>query len=193
MLVHAIKTQQGGEFSFGGPAPMLPSAPGLTVSGIGTVSLPLTSDNAMKLAEQSERAPFGKAYDALVDDSVRNSWQLSMRESDAKVTIRNPQFAKGLQKLMVEEVAPKLGFKDVPLRCEPYKLLMYEPGGHFVKHQDTEKEDGMIATLVVQLPSEHEGGDLLVYQGGTLPKSIVTILARAMALRRSVSTTPSTT
>ncbi|KAE9179052.1 hypothetical protein PF005_g23834 [Phytophthora fragariae] len=45
-------------------------------------------------------------------------------------------------------------------------MLIYGEGGHFVKHQDTEKEDGMIATLVVQLPSSHEGGDLVVYRGG---------------------------
>lgn len=37
-----------------------------------------------------------------------------------------------------------------------------------MKHQDTEKEDGMIATMVVQLPSLHEGGDLLVYRGGEM-------------------------
>lgn len=35
-------------------------------------------------------------------------------------------------------------------------------GGNYRKHQDTEKEDGIIATLVVQPPSLHEGGNLLV-------------------------------
>lgn len=30
-----------------------------------------------------------------------------------------------------------------------YKLLLYEQGGHFAAHQDTEKEAGMIGTLVV--------------------------------------------
>lgn len=33
-----------------------------------------------------------------------------------------------------------------------YKLLLYQQGGHFSAHQDTEKERGMIGTLVVQLP-----------------------------------------
>ncbi|KAL4177241.1 hypothetical protein KRP22_002175 [Phytophthora ramorum] len=56
--------------------------------------------------------------------------------------------------------------QGVPLHCVLYKLLVYGEGGHFVKHQDTEKEDGMIATLVVQPPSLHEGGDLVVYRDG---------------------------
>ncbi len=43
-----------------------------------------------------------------------------------------------------------------------YKLLVYETGGHFKKHQDTEKEPGMFGTLLLQLPAEHEGGELVV-------------------------------
>lgn len=92
---------------------------------------------------------------------------------------------------MTEEVAPKLGFEDMPLRCEPYKLLMYEPGGHFVKHQDTEKEDGMIATLVLQVPSERAVTCWCI-KAMSFPRSIVTISAKVTALRRLMSTTPFT-
>lgn len=48
----------------------------------------------------------------------------------------------------------------------PYKLLIYEPGGHFKLHQDTEKEPGMFATLIVQLPSAFQGGALVVHNQG---------------------------
>ena len=47
-------------------------------------------------------------------------------------------------------------------RCSPYKLLVYEVGGHFLYHRDTEKEPGMFATMVVQLPSKCVGGNLVV-------------------------------
>jgi hypothetical protein len=49
-----------------------------------------------------------------------------------------------------------------------YKLLLYEQGGHFAAHQDTEKEHGMIGTLVVQLPccEGHSGGSLIVRHKG---------------------------
>jgi hypothetical protein len=39
---------------------------------------------------------------------------------------------------------------------------MYETGGLFRAHRDTEKTDGMFGTLVVVLPEAHSGGDLIV-------------------------------
>lgn len=50
-----------------------------------------------------------------------------------------------------------------------YKLLLYEQGGHFEAHRDTEKEPGMFATLVVQLPCQggHRGGQLRVSHQGS--------------------------
>ena len=52
-----------------------------------------------------------------------------------------------------------------------YKLLLYREGGHFAAHKDTEKEAGMLGTLVVQLPCAggHQGGRLMVrHKGETL-------------------------
>ncbi|KAF1786171.1 hypothetical protein GQ600_4346 [Phytophthora cactorum] len=36
--------------------------------------------------------------------------------------------------------------------------------GNFVKFVGTHKKDGAIATMVIQLPSSHEGGDLVIYR-----------------------------
>jgi hypothetical protein len=41
-------------------------------------------------------------------------------------------------------------------------MLVYEKGQFFVAHQDSEKNDAMIGTLVVTLPSAYTGGTLLV-------------------------------
>ncbi|KAJ3088460.1 hypothetical protein HK102_008693 [Quaeritorhiza haematococci] len=54
----------------------------------------------------------------------------------------------------------------MPIELHLYKLLIYEPGGHFSRHRDTEKDDRMFATLVIQLPSVHQGGHLVVYHQG---------------------------
>jgi hypothetical protein len=43
-----------------------------------------------------------------------------------------------------------------------YKLLIYEKEGKFAEHKDTEKEENMFGTLIVQLPSVFTGGDLVV-------------------------------
>lgn len=59
--------------------------------------------------------------------------------------------------------------KDLGLTChrigvhaELYKLLIYEEGAFFKPHQDSEKTPGMFGTLVVCLPSRHEGGKVLL-------------------------------
>ncbi|MGQ0508438.1 MAG: 2OG-Fe(II) oxygenase, partial [Myxococcaceae bacterium] len=54
-------------------------------------------------------------------------------------------------------------------------MLVYEPGQFFVSHQDSEKIDGMIGSLVVTLPSSFKGGAIVVdhhdervtYRGGS--------------------------
>ncbi|CAI5727739.1 unnamed protein product [Peronospora destructor] len=96
-----------------------------------------------------------------INECVRKSWQL---EPD-QVEIKNPSWEKGLDKL-IDIIANRLGYNGVPLQCKLYKVLVYGEGGHFFMHRDTEKEDGMIATLVVQPPSTHEGGVLEVYRYG---------------------------
>ncbi|KAG6944775.1 hypothetical protein JG688_00016921 [Phytophthora aleatoria] len=96
-----------------------------------------------------------------MDDNVRKSWQLE----PSQVEFKNPLWKTGLYDL-TQKITERLGYADARLECVLYKLLVYEEGGHFAKHQDTEKEDGMIATLVVQLPSLHEGGDLVIYSNG---------------------------
>ncbi len=51
-----------------------------------------------------------------------------------------------------------------------YKLLVYEKGSFFAPHRDSEKASGMFATMVVCLPSRHEGGTLVVRHDGQTKK-----------------------
>lgn len=131
------------------------------MDGVGHISVPLAEECAVKLIARADKSPFGHKMETKMDESVRKSWQL---EPDI-VHFKNPQWHSGLEQL-VQLIAQRLGYPDVALQCVLYKMLVYGEGGHFVKHQDTEKENGMIAALVVQLPSTHEGGDLVVYRGG---------------------------
>jgi hypothetical protein len=50
--------------------------------------------------------------------------------------------------------------------CRLYKLLLYESGGHFAAHRDSEKAAGMFATLIVQLPCDYAGGALVLRHCG---------------------------
>ncbi|EGZ25589.1 hypothetical protein PHYSODRAFT_326582 [Phytophthora sojae] len=120
--------------------------------------VPVPSGTARQI---SNKSPFGHNLETKMDEAVRQSWQLV----PSQVRFENMTWQGGMEKLC-QLIADRLGYRDIPLQCVLYKLLVYGEGGHFVKHQDTEKEDGMIVTLVVQLPSSHEGGDLVVYRGG---------------------------
>jgi hypothetical protein len=65
------------------------------------------------------------------------------------------------------ELADELG---IPAGCRMEADLharpVYGPGQFFVSHTDTEKNDAMIGTLTVTLPSSHTGGEFVVEHGG---------------------------
>ncbi len=141
----------------------LPSMlPGLEVAGLGTVALPLDKRQAAALKELTRQAPYGKGLRTLVDVDVRR-----VREIDAEqVALTNPQWPDVL-KQAVGAVQSALGLeKKQKLEAHLYKLLLYEPGSFFLAHRDGEKVDRMVATLVIALPSAHEGGQLVVRHEG---------------------------
>lgn len=67
---------------------------------------------------------------------------------------------------MVNLVKKELSI-DCSVAASLYKLLLYQPGSFFKCHRDTEKQDNMFGTLVVQLPSQFKGGQLVVCHDGT--------------------------
>jgi len=90
------------------------------------------------------------------DDNVRNCNELDPDD----VEIRHPDWNRSLAAL-VKDVGEQLGLGASPIRSALYKVLLYGPGQHFKEfHKDTEKEEGMFGTLVVQLPSAHRGGSI---------------------------------
>jgi len=52
------------------------------------------------------------------------------------------------------------------LEAELHSMLVYAPGQFFLPHQDSEKADEMVGTLVVTLPSAFRGGTLVVEHQG---------------------------
>src|SRR5205823_10128035 len=68
--------------------------------------------------------------------------------------------------------AHELGLPAEQVEARLYKLLVYEKGGFFLPHRDSEKHDGMVASLIVVLANPFEGGALVVRHGAmhqTLP------------------------
>jgi 2OG-Fe(II) oxygenase superfamily len=98
-----------------------------------------------------------------VDESVRRSWELNTDQ----FSLKNPAWNGQIDKLLQEAVSD-LGLMARPteIKAELYKLLVYEEGAFFLPHRDSEKADGMFGTLVVSLPSRHEGGDVVAMHKG---------------------------
>lgn len=147
-----------GSFYAAGTAELLP--PSLEVEGVGPVALPLLPVQAELLINLAEPAPFGRGQDTIVDPAVRRCWQVGPNQ----VRIGGRHWVRTLDGI-VARAASGLGVTG-PVTAEFYKLLLYGEGGFFVGHRDTEKAAGMFATLVVVLPSAHEGGDLVVRHAG---------------------------
>eukprot|EP00029_Vermamoeba_vermiformis_P004973 TRINITY_DN1599_c0_g3_i3.p1 TRINITY_DN1599_c0_g3~~TRINITY_DN1599_c0_g3_i3.p1 ORF type:complete len:202 (-),score=5.82 TRINITY_DN1599_c0_g3_i3:1051-1656(-) len=158
-LVYDIKAP--GTIACGGPISVI--LPGLHINGFGEVGLPLREREAKELITLCQRAPFGRGEKTIVDTNVRNTWQLSPSE----IQILNPDFIKQIKSLVKKTVAIELGVgPSANVAARLYKLLIYEPGGFFVPHKDTEKEKGMFASLVITLPSHFKGGELVVSHQG---------------------------
>ncbi|MGC9270953.1 2OG-Fe(II) oxygenase [Acidiphilium sp.] len=136
------------------------AAPGLDVVGIGPIALPLLPSQAAQLIGMAERAPYGRGEQTLVDVAVRRSWQLN----PDRVRIRGSGWARTLDAI-VARAAEGLGVTG-KVTAEFYKLLVYDEGSFFVNHRDSEKIPGMFATLIIELPSIHTGGDLIIRHAG---------------------------
>ncbi len=135
-----------------------PDALRLEVRGVGRVALPVTRARARRLCGVARPARYGLQDQTLLDPGVRDTWEI------ARSRIRIDQ-RRWKQTLLpeLERIRRGLGLpEDCRLSAALHNMLVYEPGQFFLPHQDTEKQDGMIGSLVVLLPSDHKGGSIQV-------------------------------
>ena len=137
-----------------------PDALGLEVDGFGPVKFPATPAKARKLAGLGQPARFGRGEETVTDRDVRDTWEIPKRLVHA--TWNEPML-----RVILETVREELGIPDGSvLTADLHSLLVYEPNQFFLAHQDSEKDDAMVGTLVVTLPSSYAGGDLMVGHNG---------------------------
>ncbi|CAA7268416.1 unnamed protein product [Cyclocybe aegerita] len=159
---------ESSDFSFQGSfyhASLKPTTPNpcLTVGDIGLVGLPLTERDAKAIIACASLAPFGKGKHTVVDPTVRNTWEIE----PARVGFANADWVKWVEDVVCKEICNALGVElaQTPNLCprlQLHKLLLYEPGSHFLPHQDTQKAEGMFATAIIILPSAYTGGQVVV-------------------------------
>ena len=130
--------------------------PLVEVEGVGRVALPLLPIQIDALIKASERAPYGRGQETLIDTDVRRTWQIDA----GRIHLGGKHWQQTLDSI-VNRAAQGLGVND-KVDAELYKMLVYDTGSFFISHRDTEKAPGMFATLVIVLPSDYSGGELVV-------------------------------
>lgn len=133
----------------------------LQVTDVGAIALPVRAAQAKRLISVARPALFGRGEETLRDSAVRDTWELT----PGQVTLGGAWTAHldGALVHFADELGLPAGSR---LRAELHSLLVYGKGQFFLPHQDSEKHDDMVATLVVSLPSVHTGGELVVDDGG---------------------------
>ncbi|KAI0835287.1 hypothetical protein F5Y06DRAFT_137588 [Hypoxylon sp. FL0890] len=132
--------------------------PGMMVADT-LIPLPLVPRDAEMIRGVCRQAPFGRGDETVVDTSVRKTWELD--HSQFKCT--NPDWQAYIGSLL-NDFSRNLGLSGV--KADPYKLLLYDEGSFFKRHKDSEKVPGMVGTLVICLPSRHEGGSVHLSHAG---------------------------
>ncbi|MET8862314.1 hypothetical protein ABZW11_05080 [Nonomuraea sp. NPDC004580] len=122
----------------------------LAVDGLGPLRFPVSDEQAVQLRELGRRARFGRGEQTLTDPEVRDTWEIPKELVRVEWT---EAFTTVLDGMRAELGLPP----HCRLMPELHSMLLYETGQFFVPHQDSEKDDAMVATLVVSLPSAHTG------------------------------------
>jgi hypothetical protein len=151
----------------------------LQVEGFGPVKFPVTPAKARKLAGLGQPARFGRGEQTVTDPDVRDTWEIP------KHLVR-AEWNDATLKVILATVKEELGLPNAAeLTADLHSLLVYETNQHFLAHQDSEKDDAMVGTLVVTLPSSYAGGELMVghneewkaYRGSKTALSLVAFYA----------------
>jgi hypothetical protein len=111
--------------------------------------------NIPELIESAKPSCFGKGPETVFDPEVRNSLEIVAEELNIELLKKFGSTFK-LNQLST----------SMSLSVKPYKLVIYQEGGHFGEHVDTVRGEGHVGTLVYFCNSEFTGGELEVRSRG---------------------------
>lgn len=159
-IARLLSAAGGGSFTARRTAPA--DDLGLTVKGVGPLRFPIPRQQAQQLLAKARPARYGRRDRTLLDRQVRDTGEIPAN----RVTIDRRRWRKTLEP-MLAALGADLGLAPGQrLVAELHSLLIYGPGQFFQQHQDSERAEGMVGTLVVTLPSTFTGGAILVEHQG---------------------------
>jgi hypothetical protein len=132
------------------------------VKGFGRLRFPISRTAAQRLCKLARPARFGRGEQTLLDKRVRDTWEIPK----SRVKIDRRRWNRTLVP-MLDGLRSDLGLPDgCRLKAELHAVLVYSPGQFFLRHRDSEKDDEMVGTLVVTLPSRYKGGAFVIEHRG---------------------------
>ena len=120
------------------------------------------------LLDAAEPSLFGHGSDNVYDESVRKGKEVKADRLDIKIVADysdDDELIDISETNIPSEIADWLRVPSDCVRLECSKLALYEVGGHFSTHRDTNRGPEHVATLLVSVPSKYEGGEFVL----TLP------------------------
>ena len=120
------------------------------------IPFPFTKSVMETLRPLCKQAPFGLRDKTVTDTSFRNSFEMHPDQFEIRSKNWNTEIFKALK-----QIKKKLDLTS-DIQASIYKLLVYEEGSFFKTHRDTEKETNMFGTMVIVLPCDYTGGELVV-------------------------------
>lgn len=134
----------------------------LAVKGVGPLRFPIPREQARLLLAKAQPARYGRREHTLLDRRVRDTGEIPA----SQVKLDRQRWRRTLQPRL-DALGTDLGLAPGQrLAAELHSLLIYGPGQFFKQHQDSERADGMVGTLVVTLPSTFTGGAIVVEHQG---------------------------
>jgi 2OG-Fe(II) oxygenase superfamily len=134
---------------------------GIDVNELGHLPFPLEASRVEALKAHATASRFGYRDQTLHDTTVRDSWEIP----GSKVHLDDDLWRGRMQRGLTE-ITESLGLADAEVTPILDKLLIYPAGGFFAPHRDSQKTAHTAGTLVVVLPSVHEGGEVVVSHAG---------------------------
>ncbi len=132
------------------------------VKGLGRLRFPISRAQVRRLCGIARPARHGRGEETLLDRRVRDAWEVPR----SRVKVDERRWDRTLRP-MLRALGADLGLPGGSrLEAELHSLLVYGPGQFFLRHQDSEKADDMVGTLVVTLPSPFQGGAFVIEHMG---------------------------
>ncbi|KAI0482354.1 hypothetical protein GGR56DRAFT_183068 [Xylariaceae sp. FL0804] len=127
-------------------------------NGVRTYQGQMSQELAAVLTSRARRATSEQGSETSGDTSERRAWELTPEQFH----ITEPAWPCLLDTIL--QRTARILCIDFPISAHLSKMLLYDERSRLKAHYDTARDYNKLGTLVISLPSEHEGGEDVVHR-----------------------------